>query len=392
MRLPVRLTAQHPLRKIIAALLIAAVATLVAVIGHRIPGVSDAMGGLDNTLYDAFYHFRKPESRAGGPVVIVTVDEMSLEALAKIGINYQWPWPRIIWGSVIQYMESAGAKAIVFDILFKEPRAFDAEFGKAIDNAKIPVILGNSATPDGKYESFAPKVKKEPMFGAVNNLDDKVIRRYIPFVRGQPSLAVRTIEAIGAPVPPWAREPFRLHYYGPNVRPDGTLTFNYLPAFRVAKAAMQPGAAKDVNISPDLFKDKVVMVGSTVRSVYDVKSSPLSEIYPGVEVNATAIDNLLNGQYVKPVGAISAAGLTLLICMLAALGVILPRKVTLKVMLAIIAAILLFVTAERMFVAHNIRWLPMASPLAALLVTVIGAFAWSYLTEDRDRRLIFKAL
>jgi adenylate cyclase len=34
----------------------------------------------------------------------------------------------------------------------------------------------------------------------------------------------------------------------------------------------------------------------------------------------------------------------------------------------------------------------MASPIVALLVTIIGAFAWSYLTEDRDRRLVFKAL
>jgi adenylate cyclase len=95
---------------------------------------------------------------------------------------------------------------------------------------------------------------------------------------------------------------------------------------------------------------------------------------------------------VKPLGTTSAVGLALLACVLAAMGVILPRRVTLKVMLAIVAAFLLIGIAEKIFVGHDIHWLPMASPIVAILVTIIGAFAWSYLTEDRDRRLVFKAL
>jgi len=39
-----------------------------------------------------------------------------------------------------------------------------------------------------------------------------------------------------------------------------------------------------------------------------------------------------------------------------------------------------------------IHWLPMASPLIGLLLATLGAIAWSYLVEGRQRRLVVKAL
>src|SRR5207253_3321301 len=96
------------------------------------------------------------------------------------------------------------------------PGAIDEGLGKALDGAKIPVVIGSMVEPDGKYESFAPKVNKPPALGAVNLLDDKVIRVYRPYVYGAPSLAVRAARAAGAPVPAWADSTFRLHFYGPN--------------------------------------------------------------------------------------------------------------------------------------------------------------------------------
>jgi adenylate cyclase len=45
-----------------------------------------------------------------------------------------------------------------------------------------------------------------------------------------------------------------------------------------------------------------------------------------------------------------------------------------------------------MFRGRQIVWLPLASPLVALLLATVGAFSWSYLVEGRQRRFVVKAL
>jgi adenylate cyclase len=393
MPIPLRLSPRHPLRKVIAAALIAALATALGFAAHHTPGVKVAMSALDDTLYDAFYHFRKPVDRKNTPIVIVTADDESKDTLAKKKIR--WPYPRILWGSAVQYMEKCGAKAVVFDVIFEEPSNFDAEFGKQLDSAKIPVVMGAIIQPTGQPDSFAPKVKRPPIFGAVNILDDTVVRDYKSDVFGVPSLALRAVQVTGGTIPSWADRPFRLHYYGPTNVPAGDHvdhTYRYVHAWSVFTAAQQPARAAEVHADPSLFKDKIVLMGATMAGAYDQKSSPVSKIYPGVEVQATAIDNLLNGQFVEPVDATQSSVITFVIALIAAIGVVIPRKASIKVIFAAIAAGALIAVAIIWFTGFNIHWLAMSSPLLALLFAIVGGFAFTYFAEDRDRRLVLKAL
>ena len=390
MRVPLRTTPQHPLRKGIAAVLIALAAVGISIAAFHVPGAKIAMSGLDTTLYDAFYRFRKPEDRTSQPIVIVTVDESSIRKLSQLG--REWPWQRDIWAATVKYMEASGAKALVFDVQFQDKRNYDKEFGSALDNAKIPVILATRAQSDGKPDAFAPNVKRPMTFGATNLLEQRVARQYAWDVNGLPSLAVATANAVGAPKWSWAGRPFLLRFFGPYMRPDGQKTYTYLEAASVCKAASVPKSGPSMGIFPEMFRDKIVLIGGTAVGTFDLKSSPLSSIYPGVEIHATAIDDLLTGQVVQPVAPINAALSALFAAMIAAVGVILPRRVTLKILFAAIAAALLVGFSITIFVGHNIHWLPMASPIVALLLATIGAFAWSYLTEDRQRRFVLKAL
>src|SRR5689334_16063105 len=168
MHIPVRLNPQHPGRKVIAAVVIAAIATGAAFALRALPGFSIAGAALDNTLYDAFYHLRKYGDRKNQPVVIVTSDEETVANLATKRIR--WPYPRILWGNAIKYLQQCGAKAVIFDIIFQEPSGFDQEFGKMLDEARIPVVIGSMVDESGKPAPFAPKVSKPPMLGAVNIL------------------------------------------------------------------------------------------------------------------------------------------------------------------------------------------------------------------------------
>lgn len=394
MRIPLRLSPQSRARKLIASTAIAVFASAIALAARYAPYTSIPLSKVDDLLYDSLYRLRPTEDRSGGPVVIVAVDDKSLRELRENGIgktSYGWPWPRFFWGYVTQYLDRCGAHAVAFDVLFSEPSVFnqsdadDRKLAKMVDACRAPVIFGALIGVDGKPVGFAPPVKR-PVFGAVNVGDDVMFRRYPPLVNGVPSLAARAVAAAGGNP---STKPFLLHYYGPHQKADGKRTFRYVAASHVLHASV---GQNNTGVSPDMFRDKIVLIGTITAGTFDLKSSPLSREYPGVEVQATAVENLLSGQQVWPVSAPLASAAALVTALLAATGVTFPRRVSLKLFAALFATAALLAVAIVLFLGHRIYWLPLAAPLIALLLSTVGAFAWSYVAEDRQRRIIFRAL
>lgn len=394
MRLPLKLSPQGPGRKTVAATLIALAATGLALAAGYAPGASVAMSKLDYLLYDTLYHLRPIQDQTNGPVVIVAVDDKSLDELSHNGIGkttYGWPWPRLFWGLMVSYFNKCGAKAVAFDLTFTEPSVYNAtdnddlSFAKAADKSKIPVVFGSRFLPGGRAERFAIPAKG-PQLAAVNVGNDVVYRWYEPIVNGSPSLAARTVADVGAN--PFTRR-FLLHYYGPHQTSQGKRTFHYISASNVLAASV---GQKNTGVTPEMFRGKTVLIGAITVGTYDLKSSPLSAEYPGVEVQATAIVNMLKGEQVRPIAVSWAIAAAFLAALAAALGVAFPRRVGVKLALAAVVLGALIGTAAALFVGHEIRWLPLAAPLLAFLLATVGAFAWSYLAEGRQRRLVLKAL
>ncbi len=72
-------------------------------------------------------------ARADTDIVIVDVDEFSLSELRdSVG---RWPWPRDVWGLVLDYLAAARARVAAFDVSFFEPdlrnRGADSAFAEA---------------------------------------------------------------------------------------------------------------------------------------------------------------------------------------------------------------------------------------------------------------------
>jgi adenylate cyclase len=68
-----------------------------------------------NALVFDVYQQLKPREPAGSPVVVVDIDDVSLQARG------QWPWPRTVVAEIVQRLSEAGAAAVGFDVLFAEP-------------------------------------------------------------------------------------------------------------------------------------------------------------------------------------------------------------------------------------------------------------------------------
>jgi len=88
--------------------------------------------------YDVLCRFQALRSPAPPEVVLIAVDQGSLEAATRQGIN--WPWPRQMYAPIVQYCAQAGAKAIAFDVLFTEPSSYGVEDDQ---------ILAESLTQNG---------------------------------------------------------------------------------------------------------------------------------------------------------------------------------------------------------------------------------------------------
>lgn len=396
-RVPLRLPETQVSQKCLAALVIAALATFIAVAWRHTAVISAPMGAMDDLLYDQIYKLREPQDRTNGPVVIVAIDDNSiqdLEAGLLAGRKWPWPWPRELYGDMIGYFEKCGARVVAFDIFF-ETTDREADYGsdealaEAAAEAKVPVIFGNQVTEDGRPGKFAIPVEN-PVFGAVNQPAGVVLREYHPLFNGFPSLALRAVMLYSG-AEPEQRTEYLSHYYGPHRPAPGRTTFKYVKASAVLAVTVGEQPEADVGLGPEMFRDKIVLVGATAKQTFDNKATPLDDIYPGVEYQATAIDNMLRGDRVTTLHRVNSTAIAALATFLAALGVLLPRGVLLKVLAALLVTGAVVGLAVAMFRLDHILRLPLASPLVALGLATIGAFAWNYFTEDRQRRFLLKA-
>lgn len=386
-------------RKFLAVAIIATVATAVSLLLTIAPPFDAAMERVGDALYDAFYRSRTPESRLDGPIVIVAVDQSSIDAMAATEARFRWPWPRELWGAAIGYLESCGARVVVMDLLLNEPSHYNNEtgddqiFSSQLHRIDMPVVHCWRAPDQKSRPVFADALKDKRRLGAVNVIDDAVIRTYRPFVGEAPSLAVETLRATGQSLPSWAGEPFRLHYYGPTRRRDGTTTFRYVPAIDLIRASLPEASPQFKAAGRQLFGNKIILIGATADGTHDLKGSPVSRLYPGVEAHATAIQNLLEIRRVTVFGLAPQLAMGWLAAALAAAGALLPRTVILKLTQSLAGSALAFAIGYTIFVSRrDINWLPLAGPmLAAALAAMIG-LAWTYLVEDRRRRVLLKFL
>ena len=106
---------------------------------------------------DALFR-RVPLPAASPQVVVVTVDQTDLDFFKTQKIT--WPWPRQLYAPLIDYCRWAGAKAVIFDILFTEASSYgpedDQKFARsaaAAGNVALPFFLSREAKPPNPSEA-----------------------------------------------------------------------------------------------------------------------------------------------------------------------------------------------------------------------------------------------
>jgi adenylate cyclase len=153
-------------------------------------------------------------------------------------------------------------------------------------------------------------------------------------------------------------------------------TFRYISFYDVLKE----------RIPKEWFKDKIVLVGTSLPGLFDLRSAPFNPAFPGVEIHANILYTLLTGDFVTQTTALQS----FLIYVLA--GVVVGIIIIFLSPLWSIIVVLIF-SVLNIFIAYNLQWegniwMPVINPMITLLVTFSLIYIYKYNTEEKGKRFI----
>ena len=136
------------------------------------------------------------------------------------------------------------------------------------------------------------------------------------------------------------------------------------------------------------FTDKIVLVGATATGTYDMRSTPFSTVYPGVEIHATVIDNILTNTFLTKPKWSTIYDLFAILILGALIGIILPRLSALKGLLCAAGLFMVHIVVARWLFVQAGVWLNLVYPLLVLSGNYTALTVYRYVTEERERKKI----
>lgn len=363
-------------------------------------------------------------------IVIVAIDDATYEYILD---NYgEWPLPRDTYAKVINYLEQQSPRSIVFDLMFvksiKSSNGADEmlinsfqkynniftsmNFDNQSEDLRIPpelpdklsLNIQNNSKIDFSQLTFSNCRKiLQGIIDATSNIgiinvsrsDDGILRK-MPLVvkykdKFYPQLALKVgLNYLGETQQTFTIDKHSdlhigdrriyldkdgsaiLNWYGP------AGTYTYIPMYQLIKAVN--GEKTELNYD---FSNKIVYFGTTAASLFDIKTVPTGKIYPGVEVQATYVNNILDNNFIKKVDRGYTIVLSLLLALLIASVVTRVNSAFAASMMSLSTYFVYILIAYYAMRFENL-WLELIYPLIFSIAAFTLAYIVKYLIKSRD--------
>ena len=385
----------------------------------------------ENIWYDSRMVRTASSHGPSDEIAVVLLDQDSLD-WAQQELGWSWPWPRSAYGDIVSYFNLGGAASLAFDVLFTEPSVYGpqddaafvqacAEYGRVVQTVYFEASQGRDSLWKEAFpqpplqndlaQASAISSDEDLLFpidsiatsaAVLGNITgssdwDKVIRRakaYRPYQSYLvPTLGVAPLFAAGEDGPDPELEPKngRLLRFQPSLD-------SYVPysAGQILQSYYAIQAGQEPLLESDMFQDMYVFFGFYAPGLFDICTTPMSAVYPGVGVHITQLDNYLQDSFLSPTTFPVEVALVVVLAFLGAVPLSLAeifRLHKLNVLVSVawmaIFGLLFVVLSYGVFAAGFV--LPMMPPLVALVLAFFSAMVVSYRQEVRQRRYLKSA-
>ena len=364
---------------------------------------------------------------------VILLDQKSLD-WAKESFGLGWPWPRQAYAPMVNFCKEAEVASLAFDVVFTEPSVFGVDDDKTLFDsfAKLDrvVLAADFSRNDGSGKTWpahvpAPKTtvsgtaplprSKSATFPipdltngqiSVGNVtvspDPDTVYRHFPLLiqfndlyapalplatalvnqPGVISLTADSMTVDGSWIPITETGKAILNY-------RGKTPYKTYSAAAVMESGLLMAEGKKPLIDPGDFKGKYVLFGFSATGLFDLRSTPMGGVSPGVMVNATALDNFLSNDFMRAAPFIVDVVTTVIFAILAGLSVTIFTNLWLTV-----GASGLTLAAPMVFSVGTYTqglWSGMAVQLTGCLIALFLAGAFKYATEGRQKHFIKSA-
>jgi adenylate cyclase len=367
-------------------------------------------------------------------IIIVDIDERSLE---KLGNFRQWPWA--YHARLIDYLAKCQARAIGFDVLFFErqpdPKQCDSLVASTAASQKVAHAVFFSAADQDNFRPpmeedpveklaprfayhFQPQVTRqflteerlegpfEELTAAAHNLgytnphpDGDGVNRQIPLFKNilsnsYPALSLAmAIDLLGISHDQVKVVPGKYIALGDTVKipmhrqgdTDGWMLINYYGDFKTFRYISYYDVVKR-RVPPPFFKDKIILVGASAAGLMDLRATPIQAVYPGVEIHATLIQNIINNDFLTKAKPWVMFLVIILLGILAGTITLLFKPIW-TAALNILMSAGYFVVSYQVFAKYDL-WIDVVRPVVTILFTYMGIMMYRYLTEEKEKKFI----
>lgn len=407
----------------------------VAFVTLKIANISDFIDVIESRTFDLRQNvlINNHAKAHNDNIVIVAIDDASYEYILD---NYgEWPLTRDVYAKLVDYLEAQHPQSVAFDLMFVKsmkslPQADLAlvnsfkkydnlytamNFDNQPEGLRIPPTLPknlavNLKNNGGKVDftaqtytncrSILPAILDATSnVGMINvsRAEDGILRRMPVFLSYQgkfyPQLGLKvglnylknsdnTVDNNFVIDGNYLKLGNRKIYLDDNGNAilnwyGSAGTYEYIPLYKLIKIAKG-----EIKNEYD-FNNKIVYFGTTASSLFDIKTVPVSRIYPGVEVQATYVNNIIDNNFIKkmskPVTVVAGVILALLTGL-----IIMNISSAFVSSLTSLSLYVLYVLGAYWSMKYFNLWVDIVYPMLLALTAFISAYIVKYFITSRD--------
>lgn len=141
-------------------------------------------------------------------------------------------------------------------------------------------------------------------------------------------------------------------------------------------------------IPPKVFQDKIVLVGATALGIYDVRVTPFSQTFPGVEIHANIIDTILKQQFLYRPNGVNIFDILAIVIIGLTLGFVVPRTKALGGAMSAGLLFILYPSLAYYLLKKEGIWVNMVYPMGSIFLNYLALTVYRYVTEEKEKKKI----